>query len=294
MITAAALMEKFKYALDNKWGYIWGTAGILWTKARQQQLEQTTDSNRANGRKYGSKWIGHYVADCSGLFTWAFKELGGTMYHGSNTMFLKYCANKGELKKGKRTDGATLKPGTAVFVWNGKTYSHVGLFMGDGNGTVIEAKGTVAGVTTSNITDSKWSHWGELTGVSFSADAGDDNTGFPDTSTWHPTIRRGSKGDDVKLMQTMLDKLGYNLGSCGIDGDFGSMTEKALKEFQRDHKLNQDGACGPLTWDALEKAYDSVKDVPKEKTYSVTIHGLDKTQAEALKNNYPGSTISEE
>ena len=166
MISANDLIAKFQYALDNKWGYIWGTAGVKWTKAKQEQLDQTTDSDRANGRKYGSKWIGHYVADCSGLFTWAFKQLGSTMYHGSNTMFLKWCEHKGELKKGARTDGATLKPGTAVFVWNGKTYSHVGLFIGDG--TVIEAKGTVAGVTTSKVTDTKWTHWGELKDVDFS------------------------------------------------------------------------------------------------------------------------------
>jgi len=40
---------------------------------------------------YGDKWIGRYVTDCSGLFYWAFKELGGYMYHGSNTMWDKYC-----------------------------------------------------------------------------------------------------------------------------------------------------------------------------------------------------------
>ena len=164
MITANDLIAKFRQALDEKWGYIWGTAGVKWTKAKQEQLDQTTDSNRALSRKYGAKWIGHWVADCSGLFVWAFKQLGGTMYHGSNTMYLKWCEQKGELKAGKRTDGATLKPGTAVFVWNGKTYSHVGLFVGD---CVIEAQGTQAGVTTSKVTATKWTHWGELKGVTF-------------------------------------------------------------------------------------------------------------------------------
>jgi cell wall-associated NlpC family hydrolase len=40
---------------------------------------------------YGARWIGRTVTDCSGLFAWAFKELGGYMYHGSNTMWSKYC-----------------------------------------------------------------------------------------------------------------------------------------------------------------------------------------------------------
>ena len=87
MITASALIGAFKQALKDDWGYIWGTAGVKWTQARQNDLNKTTDSDRANGRKYGAKWIGHMVADCSGLFSWAFKQLGGYMYHGSDTMY---------------------------------------------------------------------------------------------------------------------------------------------------------------------------------------------------------------
>ena len=111
MIQVKDLIEKFKNALDNDWGYIWGTAGVKWTQAKQDAAtrEQTV--------KYGSKWVGHYVADCSGLFSWAFKQLGGYMYHGSNTMFLKYTTASGTLSAGKRTDGQELKEGTAVFVW---------------------------------------------------------------------------------------------------------------------------------------------------------------------------------
>ena len=171
MITTQALIEKFQQALSEKWGYIWGTAGVQWTAAKQKELEQTTDPDREQGRRYGKKWIGHRVADCSGLFSWAFRQLGGTMYHGSNTMYLKWCADKGKLEKGKRTDGKALKPGTAVFVWNGKTYSHVGLYIGDG--TVIEAMGTCSGVTTTKVTANKWKYWGELTGVDY------EQGGFP-------------------------------------------------------------------------------------------------------------------
>lgn len=53
VISTQALIDKFQYALDNDWGYIWGAAGIMWTAARQEQLEKTTDSNRESGRKYG-------------------------------------------------------------------------------------------------------------------------------------------------------------------------------------------------------------------------------------------------
>ncbi len=327
MITAEALIGKFRQALSEHWGYIWGTAGESWTAAKQKELERTTDSDRAQGRQYGSKWIGHTVADCSGLFSWAFRQLGGYMYHGSDTMYRKYCVSKGELKKGKRTDGATLKPGTAVFVWNGSKYSHVGLFVG--NGTVIEAMGTINGVTTTKVTAGKWTHWGELVGVdytsvilrsgapgerasgSFSAEDGrqprDQAAGGVEGSpSVHPTLRKGSKGTAVSEMQTMLLKLGYDLGPCGIDGDFGKATDAAVRSFQSDHRLTVDGICGADTWAELEKAVVKLNSasgtsvvIPSEvegshAAYCVIISGLDLTQAKALSANYPGSVIEKE
>ena len=111
MIDVLALIALFMQALNEKWGYIWGTAGIKWTKAKQDA------ATREMTVKYGSKWIGHRVADCSGLFAWAFKQLGGYIYHGSNTIWNKYCSSKGKLKNGKRADGQPIKPGTAVFLY---------------------------------------------------------------------------------------------------------------------------------------------------------------------------------
>ena len=253
MISAGALIALFQQALKEKWGYIWGTAGVKWTAARQKELEKTTDADRAQGRKYGSKWIGHTVADCSGLFSWAFKKLGGYMYHGSDTMYRKYCVNKGELKRGKRADCGTLKPGTAVFIWNGKKYSHVGLYVGDG--TVIEAMGTINGVTTTKVSATKWTHWGELSGVDYSGVILNGAEGGVEGSSPgnRPTLRKGSKGQSVSELQTVLMKLGYDLGPCGVDGDFGKATEAAVKRFQSDHRLTVDGICGPKTWAALEK-----------------------------------------
>ena len=250
MIKAEVLIAKFRQALDEHWGYIWGTAGEKWTAEKQKELEKTTDANRAQGRQYGSKWIGHRVADCSGLFSWAFRQLGGTIYHGSDTMYRKYCVNKGELSKGKRTDRGTLKPGTAVFVWNGSNYSHVGLYVG--NGIVIEAMSTLKGVTTTKVTAGKWTHWGEVTGVDYAGDNAELRMQNAELNAENRlTIRRGSKGETVAEMQGVLERLGYDLGSCGVDGDFGRMTEKAVKAFQKDHGLKTDGICGPKTWKEL-------------------------------------------
>ena len=253
MIATEALIGKFRQALDEHWGYIWGTAGEAWTEAKQKELEKTTDSNRAQGRKYGSKWIGHRVADCSGLFSWAFKQLGGYMYHGSDTMYRKYCTDKGELKKGKRTDGRTLKVGSAVFVWNGSNYSHIGLYVGDG--IVIEAMGTLNGVTTTKVSAGKWTHWGELQGVDYSGnpEVKQQTSELSYAGKMWPTLRKGSKGEHVKECQALLEKAGYSVGPCGIDGDFGRATLAAVKAFQKDHGLVVDGIVGPKTRKELMK-----------------------------------------
>lgn len=57
------------------------------------------------------------------------------------------------------------------------------------------------------------------------------------------TIRKGSRGEDVRLLQK---KLGIS-----SDGIFGDQTDKALREYQRAHGLTNDGICGPHTWESL-------------------------------------------
>ena len=300
VITTAALIEKFKQALADKWGYIWGTAGETWTAAKQANLEKTTDADRANSRKYGSKWIGHKVADCSGLFSWAFKQLGGYMYHGSDTMFRKYCTKTGELKNGRPAGGGILPVGAAVFTYNNdkKKYGHVGLYIG--GGYVIEARGAYYGVVMTKIESRPWTWWGELKNVDYS-----NETPAPEPTpepVKKPTIRKGNRNAYVKDMQTMLRDLGYNLGICGVDGDFGTATEAALKAFQKDHDgpdgkaLAIDGICGPATWWALQEALGENEKKPAKK-YTLIISGLDKTQAEAIRAvaaNYPDAVIKEE
>jgi peptidoglycan hydrolase-like protein with peptidoglycan-binding domain len=63
-----------------------------------------------------------------------------------------------------------------------------------------------------------------------------------------PVLRRGSGGDSVKELQTRLNKLGYGLG---VDGDFGPMTEKAVRDFQSRQGIAVDGVVGAVTWGRL-------------------------------------------
>lgn len=62
-------------------------------------------------------------------------------------------------------------------------------------------------------------------------------------------VRSGNKGDHVKMLQSSLTMLGYNVN--GIDGHCGPGCVNAIKSYQRDNGLSVDGSCGPATWTSI-------------------------------------------
>ena len=66
------------------------------------------------------------------------------------------------------------------------------------------------------------------------------------------TLKKGSKGSEVKKVQQRLKELGYYKSSC--DGDYGSVTVTAVKAFQKKNGLNADGICGASTLKKLNSS----------------------------------------
>lgn len=63
------------------------------------------------------------------------------------------------------------------------------------------------------------------------------------------TLRNGSKGTQVKVLQYLLNMNGYNAGT--VDGIFGANTLKAVKAYQKDKGLTVDGIAGKNTWKTI-------------------------------------------
>jgi len=67
-------------------------------------------------------------------------------------------------------------------------------------------------------------------------------------------VKKGDRGDSVRLLQQTLVSRGY---SVAIDGEFGPQTQRAVKAFQSQNldphgqPLKVDGKVGPLTWWSL-------------------------------------------
>ena len=74
------------------------------------------------------------------------------------------------------------------------------------------------------------------------AEAHDDDDNDMDVSDIG-TLRKGSKGEGVKMMQEAL--------GVGADGAFGPGTERALKAWQAANGLTADGIAGPMTLEKL-------------------------------------------
>ncbi|MCF4138192.1 peptidoglycan-binding protein [Streptomyces sp. Tue 6430] len=63
--------------------------------------------------------------------------------------------------------------------------------------------------------------------------------------------QRGDTGRRVLQVQCMLTERGYGLAGGDAEGDFGSGTETAVRDFQNDRGLTADGIVGHATWTAL-------------------------------------------
>lgn len=64
-------------------------------------------------------------------------------------------------------------------------------------------------------------------------------------------ISYGSRGSDVRELQKKLNENGYSLE---VDGQFGSKTQAAVKDYQKKNNLQVDGIAGKNTWGRLSKA----------------------------------------
>lgn len=63
-----------------------------------------------------------------------------------------------------------------------------------------------------------------------------------------PTLKRGAKGRDVKILQALLGVWGWRVA---VDGIFGKRTEEAVRAFQAKYAKPVDGIPGPITWRKL-------------------------------------------
>lgn len=273
------------------WPYVFGARGEYCTpanrRARYSDAHPTIKSACRNyegtGSCSGCKWYpgGKRVRffDCRGFTYWILLQVYGWKLMGAGATTQWDNADNWKAK-GEIT---TMPANTLVclFVKKGSKMEHTGFGF---NNETIECSSGVQHFTKRN---KKWTHWGIPACVE-GASAVTPVQPTTDTEVKLPTLRKGSRGSYVTLLQTLLLNRGYSLPKYGADGDFGNETLAAVKQFQKDWGLEQDGVVGPKTWEILEGSQQ------KQKLYTVTIPHLTKQQAEEVLKPYTGIMVLEE
>lgn len=67
-------------------------------------------------------------------------------------------------------------------------------------------------------------------------------------------LENGSSGSDVSQLQKFLNDHGAHLT---VDGQFGPITEAAVKAYQKSQGISPDGVVGPITWGKIAGASGS-------------------------------------
>lgn len=219
----------------NKGIYVWGAQGQLLTSISPEWIRSketsTANANKAIEMYNKRKGIaGARAYDCSGLVCWSLTECGA-----KDRGFDKTAEGLRQLcsKLSKPTEDGDL----CFKISDGKAH-HVGMYVG---GKIVEAKGRAYGVVSSSVSSS-WNAFGRLP-IKWDEE--------PKAFILTRVLRKGDKGDDVKWVQNALLQRRYKLPKYGADGDYGTETLKAVKQFQRDKGLKDDGAVGEKTITAL-------------------------------------------
>lgn len=219
----------------NKGIYVWGAQGQLLTSISPEWIRSketsTANANKAIEMYNKRKGIaGARAYDCSGLVCWCLTECKAKEQGFDKTAEgLRQLCSK--LSKPAEDGDLCFK------ISDGKAH-HVGMYVG---GKIVEAKGRAYGVVSSSVSSS-WNAFGRLN-IKWE----DEPKAFILTRV----LRKGDKGEDVRWVQNALLQRRYKLPKYGADGDFGTETLKAVKQFQRDKGLKDDGAVGEKTITAL-------------------------------------------
>ncbi len=253
---AAFLMER----AEKKDGYIMCAVGQDPKTLNEWYYEQYEGNAKQLTKALYWKEHAERVWDCQGMADGYVAEMLGVPLKQVNVRarnnYAEWCGIKGTGK----IPAERRVPGAAVFIHNGDYISHVGFLVRPvdeadpaGDWYVVEARGVMYGVVTTKLHSRGWNRWGLMTKYfDYSGGAqeeGEEAAKEPETGEYgERNLRKGMVGADVQALQRDLIALGYSCGKYGADGDFGSATKAAVKAFQRDTGLTEDGIAGPKTF----------------------------------------------
>lgn len=109
-------------------------------------------------------------------------------------------------------------------------------------------------------------------------------------------LQRGSRGDDVTVVQVELNRISQNYPAIPkvypVDGIFGEGTERSVRQFQKIFNLAQDGIVGEGTWYKLVYLYVAVKRLAELESEGQQIFGLSLEYPDAVSEGDEGEKVT--
>ena len=260
--------ELVKFAREvyaREWVYWYGTCGYKCDKdlylSKKKQYPKYYTEARESGYMADIA-AGKTCCDCVGLikaFFWKDGDIDAPTKRdgdGKRTGCPDTSAN-GMIELCRETGQISSIPDIpGLVVWRS---GHIGIYIGGGH--TIEARGFAYDIQLRKLSDGTWTKWGKLPFMEYVSSESGEKTQI---HLGDRLLKKGARGDDVQELQEALIYLGFDLGSYGADGVFGSITEKAVRELQKAAQITVDGVVGKATIKAIEiktaEKLDSEKD----------------------------------
>ncbi len=235
-------------------GYIYGATGWICTPSRLTQQEKQYPSFAKQMKRYGKKWMGKPCYDCAQLTRDVARQAGISLPSGATSQWRA----AGIWKEKDVIDTLPDEAGIFLFTMRDGRMTHTGVSIG--NGEEVDARGHAYGVVRRKISETSYTHWARLA-IDYNAPIEAEN---PVPEPTKPTLRTGSRGEDVRILQENLRQLGFL--NDAADGIFGTNTNAAVRNFQKAQGLSVDGVIGAGTWAALGAAMPQEEEEPSVMT----------------------------
>ncbi|MBN1776630.1 MAG: peptidoglycan-binding protein [Clostridiales bacterium] len=215
--------------------------------------------------------------DCQGLVEWVLRELGiKSNYRGTNHMWRNMLSDKGDIAYGVEKHGE-IPIGALIFICDYSTVpngytdvpdcEHVYIKIADKfllHASSSNGKLAIRDFADKAIPNGGPTHYGLIRGIGYAGVEAEETKPAEEPQAeqkrnWRPlyddmAFKIGGLGNGTREIQYGLNRLDYGLN---VDGEFGPLTEAAVKDFQEKYGLEVDGIVGRKTWKALIDAVNA-------------------------------------
>ena len=282
LVSINTFIKELEAALNRKDGYIMGAYGqnprtgsldlsvtkesASWKTTGWYYTQYNSSDYSAAQKKKALYWREHAtrVWDCNGLAEGIYQlHTGININSKARYNYAQWCGIRGS----GTVPPERRRPGVALFYGTPSTSIHhvaylwkpVDATKPTGDWYVIEARGVAYGVVQTKLSSRKPDFWGYMTKYYDYGDTTPSKDPVPTPTT--SVIKKGAKGAIVIEIQKALLNAGEVLPKYGTDGDFGSETVAAVKNFQKKNGLTVTGEVDEKTKSLLLKTLQKTVEI---------------------------------